>query len=108
MMRKNNIEAHDRFDEQIFQADIFVNNTSSTELGNIMQDVLAALSDHDFINYFTVSSSRAIAEYDRQLEEATEAPDHPHAEFPLGIIRCRPSSKQYCEDTTMDLYRLFT
>jgi hypothetical protein len=79
-----------------------------------MQAILGALSAHDFINYLTVSTGRAISEYDRKIEEekedrAKESSEGPsHVEFPLSIMRCQPSSKQYCETTTMDLFRLFT
>lgn len=49
-----------------------MNNTSSAELGTVMQAVLGALSAHDFINYLTVSTGRAISEYDKKIEEERE------------------------------------
>ena len=76
-----------------------MNNTSSAELGTIMQAVLGALSDHDFINYLTVSTGRAMSEYDKKVEEeredrAKESSEEPsRVEFPLSIMRCQPSSK---------------
>ena len=49
--------------EDIFYADVFLNNMSDLDLSHMMQDILSSVAEKDFAHHFTVTVSAAIDKY---------------------------------------------
>lgn len=99
--------------EPCFNAEILLKHIQKNELCSIMDELVDDLRQENFLKYFTVSMSTGLEEMEMEYENAKdkfnqEMQNKLRENFPISIMKCQPSSKQYCEKATMDLYRLFT
>ena len=103
----------DNHHDHCFNADILLKHISKSELCSIMDELVDDLRQENFLKYFTVSMSTGLEEMEMEYENAKDKHNQEmhnklRENFPISIMKCQPSSKQYCEKATMDLYRLFT
>ena len=120
------------FNEEAFHANIFLNHSQEADVKQMMQSVCDQGLNPELQEKCTVSAGAAFERYDEQIRNARtddvlvknsrdtnqdtndqSDPDHPakkkqKIELSIDIMRCLPSSRMYCQKTTMDLYRMFS
>lgn len=96
----------------VFDPDVLVHNTAQSELNSMMQDIVQNINQTNFQKYFNVSISSAfddlieiVSQENKHSSDLSQLPTRFRDHFGIRIMKCQPSSKQYCEKATMDLYR---
>ena len=107
--------------QDVFDMSVLINNSRDSEVTEMMTNVIEVLKDPEFVKYFTVDVGNALEVFEEELsdqaalnrsqtEDATseeKAKRSKKVELGIAIMKCQPSSRSYCEDTTRDLFRLF-
>lgn len=102
---------------------VLINNCKDNEITEMMTNVIDVLKDPEFVRYFTVDVGNALDIFEeeiqdqyaamnksQQVEDAEsihEQKKQKKIELGIAIMKCQPSSRVYCENTTRDLFRLF-
>lgn len=89
---------------EVFNPEIFIKNTDSQTLCQIMQEIIQIFPQDSFLKHLTIR----LSPYLDALEEEEQNDAEKKPSFPINILKCQPSSKPFCEKATQDLYRQFT
>lgn len=115
-MKKSSKE---ELNQDVFDLKVLTSNSKDNEIAEIMTNVIESLTDRDFVKYFTVGVGNALDIFEDEISELNPvvrpigdaAEDEPKktkkVELGITIMKCQPSSRNYCEATTRDLFRLF-
>jgi len=112
-----------QFNENIFHTDVLINNCKDSEIADMMANVIEAMTDREFLRYFTVSVGTALDVFEEEMSDLNpvvakqpkgryddsddDVQKSKKVELGISIMKCQPSSRNYCETTTADLFRLF-
>lgn len=86
-----------------------MNNCRDSIVADIMSSMVDTMLDHDYIKFFTVSVGVALEKFLEEMNEQNspmlrnldDSDIKPKkVDFSLNIMKCQPSSRNYCETTT--------
>ena len=107
--------------QDVFDMSVLINNSRDSEATEMMTNVIEVLKDPEFVKYFTVDVGNALDVFAEEISDQTALNrSHPEdgnpedkakktkkVELGIAIMKCQPSARSYCENTTRDLFRLF-